>query len=123
MPETGADEHERRIAVGESSHDTGTTPNFLHDAFKAVVRAQAFFRCPSHPASLSVCAGHKKRLTAIELVMRRGLCLWFVFYRLASRPLPDSPKSLSCTESAYAAAAIGISSAEETEEASEAMTL
>ena len=40
MPETGADEHERRIAVGEGSYDTGTASDFLHDAFKAVVRAQ-----------------------------------------------------------------------------------
>ena len=49
----------------------------------------AFFRCPSHPASPSVCAGHKKRLTAIELVMRRGMCLWFVVTaRRADRCLP-----------------------------------
>ena len=40
VPQAGTDEHEGRIAVGEGAHDTGTPPDFLHDAFKAVVRAQ-----------------------------------------------------------------------------------
>ena len=57
----------------------------------------------------------------------RSLChgVWSetFFFLYASRPLPDSPKNLSCTESAYEDAAIGISSAEPVEVLKNAVTL
>ena len=40
MPETGADQQEGRIPVGERAHHPGTTADLAHDAFERVIGAQ-----------------------------------------------------------------------------------
>ena len=40
VPEPGADQQERGVAVGEGTDDAGASPDLAHDPFEGIVRTQ-----------------------------------------------------------------------------------